>query len=160
MIGEKIKDLRIDKNLTQEDLAIKLYISRQTISRWENGKTIPTMENLMQLSHFFSVPIDYFSVFNNTEKIIYNKLHYKNIIKNKHMIMLLYLFFAIIPFFSIWTIPLAIYSFIYSKKRKVQHYPLVRLVALTSLSFFIIQLLIFLVGLFNLNSSTTEILID
>lgn len=46
------------RGLTQEELAQEVYVTRQAVSRWENGETIPNIEALKQLSRFFDVSIN------------------------------------------------------------------------------------------------------
>ena len=58
-ISEKILKLRKSHNLSQEDLAEKLNVYRQSISKWENGQSIPETEKLIELSEIFNVSIDY-----------------------------------------------------------------------------------------------------
>lgn len=58
-IGERIYDLRSKNNMSQGDLADKLDVSRQTISKWENGMCMPEAEKLIQLSNIFSVSTDF-----------------------------------------------------------------------------------------------------
>lgn len=58
-IAEKIIKLRKTKGWSQEDLAEKLYVSRQAISRWENGTALPDVENILQISKLFNVTTDY-----------------------------------------------------------------------------------------------------
>lgn len=58
-INEKLVQLRKSKGWSQEDLAEKLNVSRQAISRWENGTALPDAENLLQLSHLYDVSSDY-----------------------------------------------------------------------------------------------------
>ena len=58
-ISEKILQLRKANNLTQEELAEKLNVSRQYISKWESGQTIPELEKLISLSSVFQVTTDY-----------------------------------------------------------------------------------------------------
>ena len=53
-----ILDLRIKKGLSQEELAEKVFVTRQAVSRWENGETIPNVETLKLLSKFFDVSIN------------------------------------------------------------------------------------------------------
>lgn len=60
MIARKIKELRLESDISQQELADKLYVSRQTVSRWESGKTSPTMDNLIVLSNFFEVDLNFF----------------------------------------------------------------------------------------------------
>ena len=57
-IGEKIQQLRKEKEWTQEQLAEKLFVSRTAVSKWESGKGYPNMESLKSISKLFSVSID------------------------------------------------------------------------------------------------------
>ena len=59
MLGEKIQQLRKEKGLSQEQLAAQLTISRQAISKWELGESMPDTDNIIQLSKLFSVSTDY-----------------------------------------------------------------------------------------------------
>lgn len=56
--GENLQKLRKEKNISQEQLAEELHVSRQTIGKWENGVTYPETECLIQISDFFEVSID------------------------------------------------------------------------------------------------------
>ena len=58
-IGAFIKELRKEKRLTQEQLAEKLNVSRQAISRWEVGTAVPSTDNLKVLSELYGVTVDY-----------------------------------------------------------------------------------------------------
>lgn len=51
--NEKLQQLRIGKNLTQQQLAEQLYVSRTAISKWESGKGYPNIESLKCISRFF-----------------------------------------------------------------------------------------------------------
>ena len=53
-----ILELRTKKKLSQEELAEKVFVTRQAVSRWENGETIPNIETLKLLSTFFDVSIN------------------------------------------------------------------------------------------------------
>lgn len=57
MLGENIKTLRKNKGLTQEELAIKLKVVRQTISKWEKGLSVPDSEMLLTISQVLETPI-------------------------------------------------------------------------------------------------------
>ena len=59
MLGKKIQQLRKDSGMSQEELASKLTISRQAISKWELGESMPDTENVVQLSKLFGVSTDY-----------------------------------------------------------------------------------------------------
>ena len=66
-LGEKIKNLRIKNNISQEDLANGIGVSRQTISKWENNTVLPDSYNISSLCEFFKVNSNYF--FNNVEEV-------------------------------------------------------------------------------------------
>ena len=53
-----IYELRLKNGLSQEDLAEKVFVTRQAVSRWENGETVPNTETLKLLSRLFNVSIN------------------------------------------------------------------------------------------------------
>lgn len=57
--GEKLQQLRKEQNLSQEQLASQLQVSRQAISKWELGSSSPDVENVVALSRLFHVSTDY-----------------------------------------------------------------------------------------------------
>lgn len=57
-ISAQIKKYRTGMNLSQEELAEKLYVSRQTISNWETGKNYPDIHSLLLMSTLFQVSLD------------------------------------------------------------------------------------------------------
>lgn len=57
--NEKLFELRKKAGMTQQDLAEKLNVSRQAVSRWEMGTAMPDVENLIAMSELFSVSLDY-----------------------------------------------------------------------------------------------------
>lgn len=58
-LSEKIVQLRKEQGLSQEELAERLGLSRQAVSRWESGTALPDAGNLLQLSRLFDVTADY-----------------------------------------------------------------------------------------------------
>ena len=56
-IGSKIKKIRLDNGLTQEDFAKKIFVTRTAVSKWECDKGIPGIDSLMYISKAFCVPI-------------------------------------------------------------------------------------------------------
>ena len=58
-LSDKIVGLRKSNGMSQEDLAEKLDVSRQAISRWESGAAMPDANNILQLSKLFGVTTDY-----------------------------------------------------------------------------------------------------
>ena len=57
-ISERLKNLRIENGLSQEKLAEKLLVSRQAVSKWENGETLPDTENLIALAKLYNTSLD------------------------------------------------------------------------------------------------------
>lgn len=57
-IGGRIRELRATRGMSQDDLAARVYVSRQTISSWENGKTYPDVQSLLLLSEIFGASVD------------------------------------------------------------------------------------------------------
>jgi transcriptional regulator with XRE-family HTH domain len=56
--NNKLYELRKQKGLSQEELAGRLNVSRQTISKWEVGESAPDMDNLVSISELFGVSLD------------------------------------------------------------------------------------------------------
>ena len=57
-VGKQIQHYRKEKNLSQDDLAEIIFVSRQSISNWERGATYPDIQNLLLLSKVFEVSLD------------------------------------------------------------------------------------------------------
>ncbi|MDM0469738.1 helix-turn-helix transcriptional regulator [Clostridium perfringens] len=58
-LAEKLQLMRKREGLSQEDLAEKLGISRQAVSKWESGQSVPDLNKLIILSELYKVTIDY-----------------------------------------------------------------------------------------------------
>lgn len=72
-LGKQIYELRKKANLSQEQLAEKVGVSRQTISKWELGETAPDIKQAQALSQVFSVSLDELTG-NDTKEVIYKKV--------------------------------------------------------------------------------------
>lgn len=57
MLGDKIRVLRKKKALSQEDLALKMHVVRQTVSKWENGLSVPDADELIELTKVLDVSV-------------------------------------------------------------------------------------------------------
>ncbi len=79
-IGEKIYNLRKKKNMSQEELASVLNVSRQTISKWETGESNPDIDKIVPLCNFFEISTDEFL---KDRDIVYEKNLTKEKKKNK-----------------------------------------------------------------------------
>lgn len=90
LISKYLQVLRKKHRLTQEDLANKLSISRQAISKWETGSTLPDLDILLKLSNLYQMTINDIlepaiqtAHINNFEQIIeLNRTDVKNILSN------------------------------------------------------------------------------
>ena len=59
MLSENIRKLRIARGISQVELAKALFVSKQSISNWENDNIMPSVEMLVKISDYFSVGTDY-----------------------------------------------------------------------------------------------------
>lgn len=109
--SEKLYELRKEKGFSQEELADKLNVARQTISKWENGTTTPDTNNLIELSNIFEISIDDFVGKNkiednenkDVEKSKINKKIVKRIFIGIVSILLLVFIFIVINRFILIT---------------------------------------------------------
>lgn len=59
MLGEKIKELRLKRGWTQDELARAMHLDRSAVSYWETGHSYPCLDRLKQLTQVFGVSADY-----------------------------------------------------------------------------------------------------
>ena len=59
VFSEKLQLIRRNKGITQEELAERLSVSRQAVAKWESGQVYPEIMNLIQISDYFNVTVDY-----------------------------------------------------------------------------------------------------
>ncbi len=69
-IGERIYELRTNKRMTQLSLGVKLGVTQETISAYENKKTYPTLAIIIQMCEIFSVSSDYLLGFTNDKNYL------------------------------------------------------------------------------------------
>lgn len=111
-LGQQIKNLRTANHLSQEDLAQKLFVSRQSISKYENGEATPDIDKLVQLAEIFGVSLDYLVLGKEPEKEIVVEKHgkmnaweflseeSKRPVENKEMF--LFILCMVICIFTVW----------------------------------------------------------
>lgn len=68
--SRQLKTIRLAKTLSQDALAEQLFISRQSISKWENGDTTPDLDNLIKLAEIFDISLDELVLGKKSEKIV------------------------------------------------------------------------------------------
>ncbi len=59
MLNERIRQLRLEKNMSQVDLAKRLSVTKQSVSNWENDNIQPSIDMLVKIAQVFSVSTDY-----------------------------------------------------------------------------------------------------
>lgn len=89
--GEIISKKRSDKGLTQEELATELFVTRQTISRWERGHSYPTIDTLVTLSQLLDFSLDY-ALLGDEEMVVKVSKEQKNARKNKRIVSFIGIF--------------------------------------------------------------------
>lgn len=57
-IGEQIKEIRIENNLTQSQFGERLFVSQDTVSLWERGKSLPSTEYVIKIAKTYNVSAD------------------------------------------------------------------------------------------------------
>ena len=104
MIADKIKNARTIKKLTQEQVAEDLNVSRQTISNWEMGVSVPNINTLILISEKFDIPVDEMLKSGDVvEKIDNNKTPFKKD-RNYSIVFLIIGILGLIsiPFWAEW----------------------------------------------------------
>ncbi len=96
-IGSKLKNARNEAKFTQEEIAEKLGVSRQTISNWENSKSYPDIISVIKLSDIYSITID--ALLKEDENMIKHLDESTNIVKSKNRLRKVLL---ISVYISIW----------------------------------------------------------
>ncbi len=119
-LGIKLKTLRLHKNYTQQYVAEKLSISPQTISKWENDWTYPSLKNLLLLSNLYQISLD--ELLKYTPTLPTSSLRYNSYLCFTPEMIILFLIFCIsliLPVFSVFTLFGLLY---YLKKINVSHH--------------------------------------
>lgn len=107
-IGSKIKNARLEKKITQEQVAELLGVSRQTISNWENAKSYPDIISVIKMSECYDVSLDYLLKGEQKMDSYYDYLEEStnvvksNIKRNKMITILSYLLIWAIAMIAFW----------------------------------------------------------
>ena len=110
-IASKIKVARLGKNLTQEQVAEFLGVTRRTISNWENGKTYPDIINVIKMSEYYDISLDeslkgkqkmsdYYQYLEESTNVVKSTVN-----KNKFLFILSYLFIWMVSMIAFWFFP-------------------------------------------------------
>lgn len=138
-IGVKIKNARLKANLTQEQVAEELGVSRQTISNWENEKTYPDIVSVVKMSSLYAISLDHLL---KEEKPMSNYLDYleesTNTVKSRNKLSKLIL---IAIYLGIWAISLISFWF-FNSASDAMGYSIMYLWILLPATTFVVSLLI------------------
>lgn len=80
-LGERIYELRNEKNLSQGDLADALDVSRQSVSKWENNMAVPDLEKLIKLCDIFEISLDELTGREKIEKSVNSAINQKSAVE-------------------------------------------------------------------------------
>ncbi len=103
-VGSRIKKYREKQNISQDELALKVFVSRQTISNWETNKSYPDIKSLTMLSNIFHVTLDDFikGDMEEMKKIVSKeKIEKFNIMSYILLVEMIIVMFSAYPLFSI-----------------------------------------------------------
>lgn len=138
-IGSKIKQARIHANLTQEQAASALGISRQTISNWENSKTYPDIISVVKMSDLYAVSLD---LLLKGETPASDYLDYlgesTDTVQSRRSLSLLLL---VLTYLAIWSLSLIVFWF-FTSGSDAMGYGIMFLWVLLPVTTFIVSLLI------------------
>lgn len=141
---DKIKKIRTDNNLTQEQFAEKLYVSRTAVSKWESGKGYPSIDSLKYMSKLFNISID--DLLSSEEILdIAEQDKQQKIKKNNGFIFgafdLLSLFMIILPLYA-FTVNNYIYSVSLFAKDDLLNY--------IKISYLVSYIILFIIGIIEI----------
>lgn len=103
-VGARIKKHREKQNISQDELALKVFVSRQTISNWETNKSYPDIKSLTMLSNIFHVTLDDFikGDIEEMKKIVSKeKIEKFNIMSYIFLVEMLIVMFSAYPLFTL-----------------------------------------------------------
>lgn len=110
-LGENLVQLRINKRISQEELADELKISRQAVSKWEQGSTKPDVDNLLKISKYFKVGMDDLMTNDVIKREAYS-ISVKNDDKTEQRLQIFKLIRYIVLFFFLIFIIVITYKFV------------------------------------------------
>ena len=103
-IGKKLREARSEKGMTQEALAERLGVSRQTISSWENNRSYPDIVSLIALSDIYSLSLD--GLLKGDKKMMEHLEESTNTVKSRQRLSKIILVTA---YLMIWTMSVLVF---------------------------------------------------
>ena len=107
-LSENLQRLRKEKGLSQEDVAQKLFVSRQSVSKWENGAAEPGVENLKALANLYGVTLDQLMGNESAEgfQFVEEGPNTKNTLQSNR------LYYGLVAFRAAWAAAMVVFSFV------------------------------------------------
>lgn len=137
-IGAKIKNARIKAELTQEQAAESLGVSRQTISNWETEKTYPDIASVVKMSDLYAVSLDYLLKEENHMNYLNYLKESADVVKSKNKFSKLIL---IIAYLAIWAISL-VFFWLFTSGSDAMGYSIIFFYILLPVTTFVLSFLI------------------
>ena len=151
-IGSKIKAARLEKKLTQEQVAELLGVSRQTISNWENEKSYPDIISVIKMSECYDVSLDYLLKGEQKMKTYYDYLEEStNVVKsnaNRNKII------TILSYLLIWAFAMIVFWF-FTSGSDAMGYSLMFLWIILPITTFVVSIIIAEYGTFKMANNIT-----
>ena len=122
---DRLKNLRLSKNVTQQELALKIFVSRSAVAKWENGLGIPSDINLKALCEFFEVEESWLLDRNDLKTEVNSfKLQKKNTILSVLGVIfpVLLILFSVSPLYDFYYAPGMIYPMVYIGSRSMMDF--------------------------------------
>lgn len=160
LLAYKLKKLRMEKQLSQKEVADKLNVTHQTISAWETGKTLPDLETLVQLCILYNTSLDELCEFEQTSQ---DKIFRLELEKEKKQdfilsiieqvsIMVSSIILSLIPYIGIFP-PIGLIIWMLCKKKK---YYFVYVVCIIALVIGVINTYVALGQILDIGNATIE----
>jgi transcriptional regulator with XRE-family HTH domain len=147
-LHERLKSLRIEHELTQQDIADKLFVSRQAVSNWENNKNFPDLKSIVLLSELFQISLDDFL---KGEKALVKNIEKE--LKKINPVTLVGLIFMLALAFLVPVLGL-IFSILILKNHRVDYHPgWIKVIAIVA---FVFQLAVIVVILLSLPTGSEQ----
>ena len=86
--SSKLREIRKKENLTQEEFAEKIFVSRNAVAKWETNRGYPDIQNLITISDIFEISLDELI---KEDKNVKNKIIAENSSKKWHLLVIIYL---------------------------------------------------------------------
>ena len=153
-LNEKLKQLRMDGKFTQQQIADHLFVSRQAVSNWENGKNIPDLSTIILLSKFYGVSLD--TLLKGEKEVIKSMKKELDSINASDLtgIVLMIILSFVLPVFGL---VIAVYVLKKKKKSKDPAYPKwAKVLALLAIAFQICLIIYVILAIFFFSYTTME----